>query len=63
VIRPDATVARYIENQQEHHMKENFPDEYRRMLKSFEVDYDERYIFKDPFKVIHAVPQGPRAEQ
>ena len=41
-------VARYIENQQEHHKKETFLDEYRRMLKSFGIDYDEGYIFKDP---------------
>jgi putative transposase len=43
-----ATVARYIENQQQHHTKETFLDEYRRMLRSSEVDYDERYIFKEP---------------
>jgi putative transposase len=42
-----ARVATYIENQQEHHKKESFLDEYRRMLTSFEIDYDERYIFKD----------------
>jgi REP element-mobilizing transposase RayT len=42
------TVARYIENQQQHHMKESFLDEYRRMLRSFEVDYDEQFIFKEP---------------
>ena len=41
-------VAKYIENQQQHHKKENFLDEYRRMLKAFDVDYDERFIFKEP---------------
>jgi REP element-mobilizing transposase RayT len=41
-------VIRYIQNQEAHHKKENFLDEYRRMLKAFEIDYDERYIFKEP---------------
>lgn len=41
-------VIRYIRNQELHHRKESFLDEYRRMLKLFEVEYDERYIFKEP---------------
>jgi REP element-mobilizing transposase RayT len=40
------TIARYIENEQKHHMKHNFIDEYIGFLKAFEVDYDERYIYK-----------------
>ena len=40
-------VIRYIQNQEIHHHKETFLDEYRRMLTLFEVDYDERYIFKE----------------
>ncbi len=38
-------VAKYIENQQEHHKKQSFKDEYLEWLKKFEVDYDERYLF------------------
>jgi REP element-mobilizing transposase RayT len=41
-------VAKYVHNQQEHHRKETFLQEYNRMLQQFEVDYDERYIFKAP---------------
>ena len=41
-------VIRYIQNQEIHHRKETFLDEYRRILQLFEVDYDERYIFKEP---------------
>ncbi len=41
-------VIRYIQNQEAHHKKEAFWDEYRRLLKAFEVEYDERYIFKEP---------------
>ena len=41
-------VARYIQNQQEHHKKRDFLNEYRKMLDSFSIDYDERYLFKAP---------------
>ena len=39
-------VATYIENQEQHHRKKTFLDEYREFLQKFEVDYDEKYIFK-----------------
>lgn len=39
-------VIRYIENQQEHHRKKTFLEEYRELLHDFEIEYDERYIFK-----------------
>jgi REP element-mobilizing transposase RayT len=39
-------VISYIQNQEVHHRKHNFIDEYRSFLKQFDVDYDERYIFK-----------------
>jgi len=41
-------VIRYIQNQQTHHKKEAFLNEYKRMLKAFDIDYDERYIFTEP---------------
>jgi len=40
------TVAEYIENQEEHHRKKTFLEEYKLFLDQFEVEYDERYIFK-----------------
>ena len=40
------TVIRYIENQQKHHAKKSFRDEYVELLEKFGVDYDRRYIFK-----------------
>lgn len=40
-------VIDYIFNQENHHKKESFQDEYVRFLKAFKIDYDERYIFKD----------------
>jgi len=39
-------VANYIENQEIHHKKRNFMEEYLELLKLFEIEYDERYIFK-----------------
>ena len=43
-----SSVIRYIQNQEIHHRKELFLDEYRKMLKLFEVEFDEKYIFKEP---------------
>ena len=41
-------IIKYIENQEEHHRKKTFLDEYKSFLKLFEVDFDEKYIFKEP---------------
>jgi len=35
----------YIENQEEHHRKETFQDEYRRFLRSYGIEFDERYLW------------------
>lgn len=40
-------VIRYIENQEEHHRKKTFREEYLAFLDAFEVEYDEKYIFKE----------------
>lgn len=39
-------VIEYIERQEVHHRKKTFMEEYREFLKAFDVEYDERYIFK-----------------
>lgn len=39
-------IIRYIENQQKHHAKKSFRDEYIELLDKFAVEYDQRYIFK-----------------
>jgi hypothetical protein len=38
-------VQRYILNQEMHHRKKTFKDEFRSFLKKYEVDYDERYVW------------------
>jgi len=40
------TQALYIETQEEHHKKKTFIDEYKKILNDFDIEYDERYIFK-----------------
>lgn len=41
-----SAVAKYIENQEKHHKRKTFIEEYLKILKDFEIDFDERYIFK-----------------
>ena len=38
-------VVDYIENQESHHKKKTFQDEYRGFLNEFRVEYDERYVW------------------
>ncbi|MES2836002.1 MAG: IS200/IS605 family transposase [Bacteroidota bacterium] len=40
-------VVNYINNQETHHAKKSFKEEYLEILKKFEVDYDEKYVFGD----------------
>ncbi len=39
------TVIRYIRNQEEHHSKVTYQEEYRRLLERYKVGYDERYVW------------------
>ena len=39
-------VIAYIHNQEIHHQKRTFLEEYKELLKKFEIAYDECYIFK-----------------
>lgn len=41
-------VVEYVMNQEEHHRHKTFLEEYEQFLKQFNIDYDERYIFKLP---------------
>jgi REP element-mobilizing transposase RayT len=40
-------VYNYVANQEKHHQKENFKDEYLEYLEEFEIPYDERYLFEE----------------
>ena len=40
-------VYKYIQNQEAHHKKQTFRNEYLEFLKRFKVEYDEQYIFHE----------------
>ena len=40
------SVCNYIEKQEDHHRLKTFLEEYIELLKKFEVEYDDRYIFQ-----------------
>lgn len=39
-------VYEYIFNQEKHHQKKTFKQEYIEFLKKFEIEYDEKYLFE-----------------
>jgi REP element-mobilizing transposase RayT len=41
-------VVRYIQQQEKHHKKRNFEEEYLELLKLFGIDFNEKYILKNP---------------
>lgn len=43
-----SNVINYIHKQEEHHLKHTFLDEYKEFLKIFEIEHDDRYVFKNP---------------
>ncbi len=40
------TVIAYINNQEQHHQKKTFRDEYLELLQKFNISYDEKYLFE-----------------
>jgi putative transposase len=50
-------IINYINQQQIHHRTKTFYDEYIELLKEFEIDYKNEYIFK-PVSVDYSVPDG-----
>lgn len=39
-------VYKYILNQEEHHKKKTFKEEYTELLQKFEIEHDEKYLFE-----------------
>jgi hypothetical protein len=39
------TVRNYIANQEEHHRKLTFQEEFLKFLKEYEIEYDEKYLW------------------
>ena len=40
------TIIRYIENQEKHHSRGSFKDEYLTLLRKFDIAFEEKYVFK-----------------
>ena len=40
-------VVKYIEDQEQHHRRKTFREEYIQLLNQFTVNYDKRYLLKD----------------
>jgi len=40
------TIINYINNQEDHHKKKSFKDEYLEFLEQFYIEYDEKYLFE-----------------
>jgi len=40
------SIAEYIDNQVKNHSKTTFIEEYKKILKELDIEYDERYVFK-----------------
>ena len=40
-------IYKYIQNQEEHHQKQSFREEYQDLLKEFEIEYEQQYIFQE----------------
>ena len=50
-------IINYIREQQSHHSKKPFIEEYIELLKEFEIDYNDCYVFK-PVAIDYTVPDG-----
>jgi putative transposase len=52
-----ARIIGYIQHQYEHHTKKTFLEEYMELLKEFDIEYDDRFVFK-PVGLDYLVPDG-----
>lgn len=39
------TIIRYIQNQEQHHSRRSFRDEYLALLKKFQITFENKYVF------------------
>ncbi len=45
-LRDIDEICKYIQNQESHHKKRTFREEYTDLLREFDVEYDEKYLFE-----------------
>src|SRR5215510_14565090 len=39
-------IIRYIQNQERHHQRQSFKDEYMTLLRKFDIAFEEKYVFQ-----------------
>ena len=44
-IKEKERLIEYVKNQDEHHSKKSFLDEYKQLLTNHEIDFNEKYLF------------------
>ena len=54
-LRDVDEICRYVLNQEEHHRKMTFREEYKKILNEFSVDFEEKYLF-DFFDDLYSTP-------
>ena len=51
ILSKDVTISQIVEeiigNQKQHHAKHSFAEEYRAFLQLYNVEYDEKFVFRD----------------
>lgn len=57
-----SAVVRYIHNQEQHHRRTSFRDEYMTLLRKFDIAFERKYVFDFPSDgaASHAAPTGLR---
>jgi len=48
-VREKAALIEYIKNQEEHHRRVDFLDEYRKLLREAGIEFDEKYLLESQF--------------
>jgi putative transposase len=59
------TIIRYIQNQEKHHSRRSFQDEYSSFLRTFDIAFDEKSVFEftlSDVARIHFAPNGAPAD-
>src|ERR1043165_61872 len=49
-------VLKYVANQPEHHRRKTFQEEFRELLKRYQIEYDERYVWDYPGRIERESP-------
>ena len=54
-VRDLDDICKYIQNQEVHHQKKTFREEYTKLLKDFDISFDDKYLF-DFFDDVYSTP-------